>query len=120
MLEEMVKSIVHKTLGNSYPHLRLPCIVYARVDSASKLGETFDYEQLIIHNDETGSSYRGHITANWYEYKLTILDRFGSPDEAFPPLPGIKSKKQFKTGAVVAVALLYGELTPAIIGEAKL
>lgn len=120
MLEEMVKSIVHKTLGRNYPHLRLPSVVYARVDSVTMLGETFDYKELIIHNDETGTSYRGHITANWYEYKLAVLDRFGSPDTAFPPLPGIKSKKQFEAGAIVAIALLYGELTPAIIGEAKL
>ena len=22
----------------------------------------------------------GNITANWYEYTLTVLDRFGNPD----------------------------------------
>ncbi len=95
MLEEMIRSIVHKTIRRSYPHLKLPSAVCARIDAAVKLG-------------------------GWYEYKLTVLDRFGSPDEAFPPLPGIKSKKQFEAGAVVAIALLYGELTPAIIGEVKL
>lgn len=58
--------------------------------------------------------------AYWYEYKLTVIDRFGSPDANYPALPGIKSKKQFKAGAVVAVALPYGDLTPAIIGEVEL
>lgn len=38
----------------------------------------------------------------------------------YPALPGIKSKKQFKAGAVVAVALPYGDLAPAIIGEVEL
>ena len=52
--------------------------------------------------------------------KLTVLDRFGSPDRAFPALPQIKSKKQFQQGATVAIALPYGELAPAIIGEVKL
>ena len=40
--------------------------------------------------------------------------------QRYPALPGIKSKKQFKAGAVVAVALPYGDLTPAIIGEVEL
>ncbi len=73
-----------------------------------------------IHNDDTGSSFNGHITANWYEYTLTVLDRFGNPDDDFPTIPGIKSKSQFKAGAVVAVALPYGDLTPSIIGEVSL
>lgn len=54
------------------------------------------------------------------EYEGTALDRFGNPDANYPALPGIKSKKQFKAGAVVAVALPYGDLTPAIIGEVEL
>ena len=61
-----------------------------------------------------------HAVVYWYEYKLTVIDRFGNPDANYPALPGIKSKKQFKAGAVVAVALPYGDLTPAIIGEVEL
>lgn len=117
MLEQMVKAIIRKTLAENYSHLKLPTTTYAKVDSAKKLGDTFEVEELVIHNDETGTSYKGHITANWYEYKLTVLDRFGNADKQFPPLPGIKSKMQFKAGAVVAISLPYGELTPAIIGE---
>lgn len=120
MLEQMVKAIIRKTLAEDYSHLKLPAVTYAKVDSAKKLGDTFEVEELVIHNDETGTSYEGHITANWYEYKLTVLDRFGNADQQFPPLPGIKSKKQFEAGAVVAIALPYGELTPAIIGEVEL
>ena len=55
-----------------------------------------------------------------YQYKITVLDRFGNPDEAFPPLPEIKSRKQFQEGSIVAAAFLYGELVPALIGEVKL
>ena len=117
MLEEMVKKVIDKTLETSYPHLELPAVVYATIASVKKLPETFDVEELVIHNDEGGGSYRGHISAYWYEYVLNIVDRFGSPDEAFPALPGVKSKMQFRVGAVVAVALPYGDLTPVIIGE---
>ena len=89
------------------------------MDTVKKLG-THEVRDLEIYNDDTGSSFRGHIVAYWYEYKLTVLDRFGSPDRAFPALPQIKSKKQFHQGATVAIALPYGELAPAIIGEVKL
>ena len=119
MLEEMVKAIIKKSTAADYPHLKLPAVVFASIKSATKL-DTYEIEELIIHNDDTGSSFNGHITANWYEYTLTVLDRFGNPDDDFPTIPGIKSKSQFKAGTVVAVALPYGDLTPSIIGEVSL
>ena len=79
----------------------------------------FDLEDLVIHNDETGSSFKGHITAHWNEYTLTVVDRWGNEDESFPPLPGVRSKGQYKAGAFVAVAMAYGD-SPAIIGEVQL
>ena len=119
MLEEMVKAIIKKSISADYPHLKLPAVVFASVKSVTKLGP-FEIEELVIHNDDTGNSFNGHITTNWYEYTLTVLDRFGNPDSDFPTIPGIKSKMQFKAGTVVAVALPYGDLTPAIIGEVNL
>ena len=74
----------------------------------------------MVYNDVPCASFNARVVAYWYEYKLTVLDRFGSPDRAFPALPQIKSKKQFQQGATVAIALPYGELAPAIIGEVKL
>ena len=94
-------------------------VVYATVSKATQLGETFDLEDLVIHNDETGSSFKGHITAHWNEYTLTVVDRWGNEDESFPPLPGVRSKGQYKAGAFVAVAMAYGD-SPAIIGEVQL
>ena len=119
MLEEMVASVMKKTLAQDFPHLKLPAAVFATIDSAAK-SDAFDIEELIVHNEVTGEVFKAHITSYWYEYKLTVIDRFGNPDANYPALPGIKSKKQFKAGAVVAVALPYGDLTPAIIGEVEL
>lgn len=119
MLEEMVKSIINKTLETDFPYLVLPAVVYATVTAAKKLPETYEVNELVIYNDETGGNYRGHIVAPWWEYTLEVIDRFGNRDEDVPILPGIKSKKQFKTGATVAVAMAYGDLTPAIIGEVE-
>lgn len=119
MLEEMVKAIIKKYLAADCPHLKLPAVVYASVRSAKKL-DTYEIEELVIHNDESGSSFQGHITAYWYEYTLTVLDQFGNADDQYPALPGIRSKRQFQTGAVVAIALPYGDLEPTIIGEVSL
>ena len=52
-------------------------------------------------------------------YTLVVVDRWGNRDESFPALPGVRSKAQYKGGAVVAVAMAYGD-SPAIIGEVQL
>lgn len=119
MLEQMIKAVAKKLIAQEYPHVKLPAVVYATVSKAAQLGETFELEELVIHNDETGSSYKGHITAHWNEYTLTVVDRFGNVDKTFPALPGVRSKAQYEAGAVVAVALAYGD-GPAIIGEVQL
>lgn len=119
LLTRMIQATIKKAIAVDYPHLKLPAIVYARVDSVRKL-DTYEIRDLVIYNDDTGGSFHAHIVAYWYEYKLTVLDRFGSPDKAFPALPQIKTRKQFKQGASVAVALTYGELAPDIIGEVRL
>lgn len=119
MLEEMINKVIKKAIAVDYPHLKLSAIVLARVDSVQSSG-THEIRELVIFNDDTGTRFRAHIEARWYEYRLTVLDRFGNPDRAFPALPQIRSKKQFQQGAVVAAALHYGELAPSIIGEVRL
>lgn len=119
MLAEMIKAVIKKTIATDYPHLRLPAAALAKIDSVRKL-DPYEIEDLTFYDDDEGKSCQGHMEASWYEYKLTILDRFGNPDEAFPALPEIKSRKQLREGAVAAVAFLYGELAPALIGEVEL
>jgi|GEM_PF-90948 len=111
----MIKAVAKKLIAQEYPHVKLPAVVFATVSKAAQLGETFELEELVIHNDETGSSYKGHITAHWNEYTLTVVDRFGNVDETFPALPGVRSKAQYKAGAVVAVGM-FRELGPVITG----
>ena len=119
MLEEFVKAAIDKIIAQDYPYLKLPAVVFATVTKATQLGETFEFKDLVIHNDETGTSYRGHITAHWYEYNLAVVDRFGGKDEGYPPFPEIRSRAQYEVGATVAVAMAYGD-SPAIIGEVKI
>lgn len=96
MLEEMIKAVIDKVIDTKYPHLKLPSIVLAKATLVS------DPEQ------------------RWKEYRLTILDRFGSVDDQYPLLPNVQSERLFEMGAIVAVALPYGNLTPVIIGEVRI
>ena len=91
MLAEMIKAVIKKTVAVDYPYLRLPAAVLARVDSVKKL-DAYEIGGLIFYDDGEGKSCQGHAEAYWYQYKITVLDRFGNPDEAFPPLPEIKSR----------------------------
>lgn len=118
-LENMIKKVVDKSIAQDYPFAKNPVVLYATVTKAAQLGDTFTYDDLIIHNDETGTSYRGHITAHWYEYTLQVVDRWGNVDEEYPAFPDVRSKAQYKQGAIVAVGMAYGD-APSIIGEVKL
>lgn len=82
MLEQMMRAVARKIIAQEYPHAKSPAVVYATVSKATQLGETFDLEDLVIHNDETGSSFKGHITAHWNEYTLTVVDRWGTRTRA--------------------------------------
>lgn len=119
MLEEMVRAVVRKVIAVDYPHLRLPAVVLARVTAMKEL-DVYAARELTVYGESTGEVSRGQVDFRWYEYTLAILDRFGSPDSAFPLIPQVRSRKYFQEGAVIAAALPCGELAPAIIGEVRL
>lgn len=108
-----------KIIAQEYPHAKSPSVVYATVSTATQLAETFELNNLVIYNEAKGEVFPGRITAFWNEYTLVVVDRWGNRDESFPALPGVRSKAQYKVGAVVAVAMAYGD-SPAIIGEVQL
>ena len=60
MLEEMVASVMKKTLAQDFPHLKLPAAVFATIDSAAK-SDAFDIEELIVHNEVTGEVFKAHL-----------------------------------------------------------
>lgn len=92
MLQEFVITVVKKLMKTEFVHLEHPAAMYARVTKRTELGE-------------------------YYEYNLKILDKDKQVDSRFPELPRIRSKQRHEVGSTVAVALLYGELNPYIIGE---
>ena len=60
-LERFVKAVVGDILKQDYPYLTSPAILLARVSAVKTLSDTYEAEELDIHNDEGGTSYRGHI-----------------------------------------------------------
>ena len=97
-LERFVKAVVGDILKQDYPYLTSPAILLARVSAVKTLSDTYEAEELDIHNDEGGTSYRGHIVGRWQEYTLTVVDRFGGEDSGFPALPGVRSGYSSRPG----------------------
>lgn len=120
-MQQFTETMIDKTLTQKYPHLKLPAVMLAQVVTGRELEDTHTWAELTICSDEpNGGSYKGHITAHWWEYTLALLDRAGNVERDSPLIPGVRSKVQLQTGAYVAVALPHGQLTPEIIGEVKL
>ena len=117
MLDKIVQAM-GQDISKQFPHMKIPSVVYASVASVQKLEDTYEAEKLEITEEDGSRTYTVSVKAHWYEYTLSVLDRFGRIDQSFPPLPGIRSKMQSKVGATVAVGLAYGDLAPVIIGEA--
>ena len=63
-LERFVKAVVGDILKQDYPYLTSPAILLARVSAVKTLSDTYEAEELDIHNDEGGTSYRGHIVSS--------------------------------------------------------
>lgn len=95
-LEQFVVSVFHKTIAGSYPHLKLPGIVAAAVTSVQDLGN------------------------GWREYSIQILTESGSPDTSYPEIPNVRARLSVEQGQTVAVGLLYGKLSPALLCEVQL
>lgn len=118
MFEKMVEQILKRLLETVYPHLLTPAILCARILNAER-GAVWEGEMELV-DPESGESFPGRYRGHWYTYTIQILDRFGEADAQYGKIPGVRCKQQYVPGAVVAVALPNGELTPAIIGEVSL
>ena len=106
-LEQFTKSVIDRVIVEDYPHLK-------------ELPKTYEVKKLEITDEDGERTFGAHYTAHWYEYTLKVLDRFGNADDTFPELPGVCSKVQLETGAIVAVGLAFGDIAPIIIGEVVL
>lgn len=122
-LERFTTQVFRALIADKYPHLQLPGVVCARVVSSKEITDTYEMTGLTITLSGGGDgngTYEGTITGHMNEYTLQITDRWGNPDETFPVIPGIRSKGQFQEGCLVALGLMYGDVSPVILGEVEL
>lgn len=120
MMEDMIKTVFQKMLQEEYPFLVAPSVIYAKVTAAKQLDKTYELQDVTFKDKDTGESVEGTITGHWHQYTLVLLDRFGNPNDQYPPVPGVQCKKKYKTGATVAVVMPYGESNPFILEEVVL
>lgn len=119
-LEQFTESVIGRVIGEKYPHIGLPSIVYATVTGAKELDDTYVVTGLEITDEDNERTFKAQIKAHWYEYSLKVIDRLGNADSTFPELPGVRSKLSLEQGAIVAVGLAFGDITLTIIGEVTL
>lgn len=116
-MEKMMQDVMDKKLKEDFPQIQLPAVMKARVTKATALAEEYEDDELKIEDKDAGRTFEAKLTGKWFEYNLKILTKDGDVDMRFPEVPGVKSKIQIEAGGTAAVALLYGELMPYIIGE---
>ena len=85
-----VKKVVNELIKSDYPHLRLPAGCVAKITGKAAAGQG-------------------------YVYSIRILKKNGEEDDAIPEIPGVYDSASLEKGDVVAVVLLYGDLTPCIV-----
>lgn len=116
-MEKMIQDVMDKKLKEDFPQIQLPAVMKARVTKATALAEAYEDDELKIEDKDAGRTFEVKIAGKWFEYNLKILTKDGDIDTRFPEVPGVRSKIQIQAGGTAAVALLYGELMPHIIGE---
>lgn len=95
-MERFVRTTAKKLIDDTYPHVRLPAVVAALITTAQPLSD------------------------GWSEYSVQILEESGTPDSSYPEIPNVISRLSVEAGKTVAVALLYGMLSPVLIAEVQL
>ena len=88
MMKQFVGQELEQQIKGNYPHLQYPPFMYAKV--------------VYVQGDTV---------------TLKILGKNKQPDSRFPEVPKVKTRIDIEKGDVVAIALLYGELDPYILGR---
>lgn len=92
-LNQVITKIIAQHF-DKLPYLKRPATSYARITSASQIGE------------------------KTWEYNLKLLNEQLLLESLSPEIPNIKSTLEIESGKTVAVIMMYGQIKPFIVGEA--
>lgn len=115
VLENAVKDILSKAMQENYPQTQFPAVVKARITKVREIDAKQEIHLYIKNQDGQDQEIKAFIKS--FEYSLKILSKDGEADNQYPIIPGVRSTCQVEVGDTVAVTLLYGELSPYILGE---
>ena len=118
MLENMIRGVMERKIGEEYPQAQLPPVMLAQDSAVSESGNIKEeHRQVQVELEDGPRTVETVIRKKGYVYSLRIIGRDGEPDSRYPVIPGVRSLIQADPGDTVAVAMLYGALDPYIIGE---
>ena len=118
MLENMIRGVMERKIGEESPQAQLPPVMLAQVSAVSESGNIKEeHRQVQVELEDGPRTVETVIRKKGYVYSLRIIGRDGEPDSRYPVIPGVRSLIQADPGDTVAVAMLYGALDPYIIGE---
>ena len=118
MLENMIRGVMERKIGEEYPQAQLPPVMLAQVSAVSESGNIKEeHRQVQVELEDGPRTVETVIRKKGYVYSLRIIGRDGEPDSRYPVIPGVRSLIQADPGDTVAVAMLYGALDPYIRGE---
>lgn len=118
MLENMIRGVMERKIGEEYPQAQLPPVMLAQVSAVSESGNIKEeHRQVQVELEDGPRTVETVVRKKGYVYSLRIIGRDGEPDSRYPVIPGVRSLIQADPGDTVAVAMLYGALDPYIIGE---
>ena len=92
MIKTLITRVLREKIQTEYTHLRYPASAYAKVVDV-KEKDTFN------------------------SYTIKILDKNKNEDSGFPEIPQVFSDQIYHAGDIVVITLLYGDVTPFIIGK---
>ena len=118
MLENMIRGVMERKIGEEYPQAQLPPVMLAQVSAVSESGNIKEeHRQVQVELEDGPRTVETVIRKKGYVYSLRIIGRDGGAGQPVSRDPGVRSLIQADPGDTVAVAMLYGALDPYIIGE---
>lgn len=114
MIEDMAKVIIKK-VAERYPHIETPTAMLAQITSAKELVKEYE-EKCRVKDITSGEESESIIYKKYFSYGIKVVNINGVQISKYPAIPNIESKLQFKTGEIVTVVFLDGDMTPSIVG----
>ena len=85
MLENMIRGVMGRKIGEEYPQAQLPPVMLAQVSAVSESGNIKEeHRQVQVELEDGPRTVETVIRKKGYVYSLRIIGRDGEPDSRYP------------------------------------